>query len=46
VRWLGLAAVVVPVAGLLAAASWRWIEAPAIAAGRRLGRLHQSGRDG
>jgi peptidoglycan/LPS O-acetylase OafA/YrhL len=46
VRWLGLAAVVVPVAGLLAAASWRWLEAPAIAAGRRLGRLHQSGRDG
>jgi peptidoglycan/LPS O-acetylase OafA/YrhL len=44
-RWLALAAVVVPVAALLAAASWRWIEAPAIAAGRRLGRLHQSGRD-
>jgi peptidoglycan/LPS O-acetylase OafA/YrhL len=38
VRWVMLAAVVLPVAALLAAASWRWIEAPAIAAGRALAR--------
>lgn len=49
-RWVMLAAVVVPVAALLAAASWRWIEAPAIAAGRALarrpGRLQQLPRRG
>jgi peptidoglycan/LPS O-acetylase OafA/YrhL len=37
VRWLMLAAIVFPVSMLLATASYRWIEAPAIAAGRRLG---------
>jgi peptidoglycan/LPS O-acetylase OafA/YrhL len=36
-RWLLLAALVVPASALVAAASWRWIEAPAIAAGRRAG---------
>ncbi len=38
VRWLRLAAVVLPVSVLLAMASWRWIERPAIALGRRIPR--------
>lgn len=37
-RWLTLAAIVLPVSLVLALASWRWIERPAIAAGRRLTR--------
>jgi len=37
-RWLTLVALVLPVSLLVALASYRWIEAPAIAAGRRVSR--------